>query len=173
MKCSRLHIHTDDCVQRTAAAATPRRHVTVGQTVRCAVFHFWKPSYFGRSSAPRDDEDEPILHVLQWHPQEMARQLTLLEFELYQRVQVCVVRVRVRVLAAFGCVFASPSLTRACQLPELMNQNWTRKNASELAPNLTALISHFNRVSQVSGNGAREWVLRWRVCGGGVCMHSH
>ena len=46
--------------------------------------------------------------------------MTLLEHELYRRVQ----------------------------LPELMNQNWTRAEANELAPNLTAVISHFNRVSQ-------------------------
>jgi hypothetical protein len=61
-----------------------------------------------------------VLHVLKWHPEEIARQMTLLEYELYRRVQ----------------------------LPELMNQNWTRAAAHELAPNLTALISHFNRVSQ-------------------------
>jgi hypothetical protein len=61
-----------------------------------------------------------VLHVLKWHPEEIARQLTLLEYELYRRVQ----------------------------LPELMNQNWTRAAAHELSPNLTTLIAHFNRISQ-------------------------
>ena len=37
-----------------------------------------------------------------------------------------------------------------------MNQNWTRRDANELAPNLTAFISHFNRVS----NWVQTTVLR-------------
>jgi hypothetical protein len=65
-------------------------------------------------------DEVAVLHVLKWHPEEIARQLTLLEYELYRRVQ----------------------------LPELMNQNWTRAAAHELSPNLTTLIAHFNRISQ-------------------------
>lgn len=74
----------------------------------------------GGGAGGGDDDASYVLHVLKWHPEEIARQMTLLEYELYRRVQ----------------------------LPELMNQNWTRSGAHELSPNLTALISHFNRVSQ-------------------------
>jgi len=58
--------------------------------------------------------------LLGYHPQELARQLTLIEYDLYA----------------------------AIQAPECVSQNWmhkTRKN--ELAPNILRMISRFNEVS--------------------------
>ena len=57
--------------------------------------------------------------ILTYHPLELARQLTLIEYRLYVAIK--------------------PA--------ECLGQNWMSKKKEELAPNILAMISHFNYIS--------------------------
>ena len=58
--------------------------------------------------------------VFHFHPEEVARQLTLLEFYLFS----------------------------AIQPHEFLNQNWSRKDAATLSPHILAVSQRFNRTVQ-------------------------
>ena len=60
------------------------------------------------------------MNILTFHPEELARQLTLVEFKLYGKIK--------------------PK--------ECLNQNWMHKTQrNELAPNILRMIGRFNEVS--------------------------
>lgn len=59
------------------------------------------------------------MQLLDVHPEEMARQLTLIEYNIYKEIK--------------------PS--------ECLKQRWTRTDKASVAPNIMALIDRFNKVS--------------------------
>eukprot|EP01147_Barroeca_monosierra_P001967 gene1967-5051_t len=82
------------------------------------------PSTFEHKDLPPDIFSLPLettrIHVLTLHPTELARQLTLIDSELY----------------------------RAIQPSELVGQQWTKKEKETRSPHVLAFIRHFNRISQ-------------------------
>jgi hypothetical protein len=60
------------------------------------------------------------VQLLDLHPLEVARQLTLIEHNLYRTITPC----------------------------ECLRQRWTSKDKATLAPNIIALIDRFNKVSR-------------------------
>jgi son of sevenless-like protein len=74
-----------------------------------------------------------------WPTEEVARQFALYEFSIFSKIQ--------------------PK--------ELLNQAWSRNTRHELAPNVTAAISHFNAISSLvaySIVSVPELQLRQRMC---------
>ncbi|KAL6050429.1 RasGEF domain containing protein [Balamuthia mandrillaris] len=59
--------------------------------------------------------------LLDWHPTEIARQITLIEFDLFQRIQ--------------------PK--------EFLNQSWNKQGREDKAPGICALIDRFNEMSML------------------------
>lgn len=69
-------------------------------------------------------------------PEEMARQLTLLASEIYMRITT----------------------------NEVKSQAWAKENAKKRAPNVSALIAHFNRTSYMvrAARSGRSSCAHWR-----------
>lgn len=74
------------------------------------------------------------LHFKDVHPEEFARQITLLEIDLYIRIN-----------------------PREC-----VGQAWSKKDKTTRAPNITKLIAHFNHVCCDDSRRTRWWRLNGR-----------
>lgn len=62
------------------------------------------------------------MQFLAFHPEEVARQLTLIEFDIF----------------------------RSIKAGECLAQNWAKKDKQTKAPNILRMIQRFNKVSQKS-----------------------
>jgi hypothetical protein len=82
------------------------------------------------------------MDLLDLHPEEVARQLTLIEFNLFAKIEVCVCTNKLLVLLSLCNVWS------ALNCWGRVYQEWLQaKNINnETAPNISALIQRFNEV---------------------------
>jgi hypothetical protein len=76
---------------------------------------------------------------------ELARQLTLVDFEIFRRIKVPPPRD-----GAVPC--AALTFPAVCQPSELLNQAWSKPHLRHRAPNVTLLTDRFNKVCTTTSN---------------------
>lgn len=90
---------------------------------------------------------------LEFHPEEIARQITIIEFELFTNIKSW----------------------------EFFNQSWTKSNKATAAPNLTKLLRHFNTmtswvateiVNEKTSKGRRDIIIKF-IEVGEKCLNLH
>lgn len=100
------------------------------------------------------------MDLLDLHPEEVARQLTLIEFNLFAKIEVCVCTNKLLVLLSLCNVWS------ALNCWGRVYQEWLQaKNINnETAPNISALIQRFNEVwNQTRISILRVFLLETRL----------